>query len=142
MTTPQPSERDDNKTIEEEVSVILDEVEGIINDPSESVERKKEAQTMIQRAIEKGSSGGGGGGGSKGKIREDLRKRYEYITRLYYNSQIEQLEVIRHTLKRQIEQEGEESSYTSPKSLEELKKDLKECEKTIESHKNLLERLQ
>lgn len=142
MTTPQPSERDDNKTIEEEVSVILDEVEGIINDPSESVERKKEAQTMIQRAIEKGSSGGGGGASSKGKIREDLRKRYEYITRLYYNSQIEQLEVIRHTLKRQIEQEGEESSYTSPKSLEELKKDLKECEKTIESHKKLLERLQ
>lgn len=141
MTTPQPSERDDNKTIEEEVSVILDEVEGIINDPSESVERKKEAQTMIQRAIEKGSSSGGGGG-SKGKIREDLRKRYEYITRLYYNSQIEQLEVIRHTLKRQIEQEGEESSYTSPKSLEELKEDLKECEKTIESHKKLLERLQ
>lgn len=141
MTTAQPSERDDNKTIEEEVSVILDEVEGIINDPSEPVERKKEAQTMIQRAIEKGSSSGGGGGGSKGKIREDLRKRYEYITRLYYNSQIEQLEVIRYTLKRQIEQEGEESSYTSPKSLEELKKDLKECEETIESHKKLLERL-
>jgi hypothetical protein len=144
MTTPQPPERDDKETIEEEVSVILDEVEGIINDPSESIERKKEAQTMIQRAIEKGSSssGGGGGGSSKGKIREDLRKRYEYITKLYYNSQIEELEVIRHTLKRQIEQEGEESSYTSPKSLEELKKDLKECEKTIESHKKFLERLQ
>ncbi len=141
MTTPQPSEGDDNETIEKEVSVILDEVEGIINDPSESIERKKEAQTMIQRAIEKGSSSSGGGG-SKGKIREDLRKRYEYITRLYYNSQIEELEVIRHTLKRQIEQEGEGSSYTSPKSLEELKKDLKECEKTIESHKKLLERLQ
>jgi hypothetical protein len=142
MTTPHPSERDDNGTIEKEVSVILDEVEGIINDPSESIERKKEAQTMIQRAIEKGSSSGGGGGGSKGKIREDLRKRYEYITKLYYNSQIQELEVIRHTLKRQIEQEGEESSYTSPKSLEELKKDLKECEKTIESHKKFLERLQ
>jgi ArsR family metal-binding transcriptional regulator len=137
MTTPQPPERDDKETIEDEVSVILDEVEDIINDPSESIERKKEAETMIQRAIEKGSSGA-----SKGKIREDLRKRYEYITKLYYNSQIEQLEVIRHTLKRQIEQEGEESSYTSPKSLEELKKDLKECEKTIESHKKFLERLQ
>lgn len=141
MTTPHPSERDDNGTIEKEVSVILDEVEGIINDPSESIERKKEAQTMIQRAIEKGSSSGGGSS-SKGKIREDLRKRYEYITKLYYNSQIEELEVIRHTLKRQIEQEGEESSYTSPKSLEELKKDLKECEKTIDSQKKFLERLQ
>lgn len=142
MTTPQPSERDNNETIEKEVSVILEEVEGIINDPSESIERKKEAQTMIQRAIEKGSSSAAGGGASKGKIREDLRKRYEYITRLYYNSQIEQLEVIRHTLKRQIEQEGGESSYISPKSLEELKKDLKECEKSIESHKKLLDRLQ
>lgn len=135
MTTPQPSEEDD-ETIEKEVSVILDEVEAIINDPSESIERKKEAQTMIQRAIEKGSSISGG----EGKIREDIRKRYEYITRMYYNTQIQELEVIKETLKTQIEQE-KESSYTSPKRLEELKKDLKESERTIDSHKKLLERL-
>jgi signal transduction protein with GAF and PtsI domain len=134
MTKP-PSEKDD-ETIEKEVSVILDEVEIIINDPSESVERKKEAQTMIQRAIEKGSIIDG-----KGKIREDIRKRYEYITRMYYNEQIQELEVIKETLKRQIEEE-QKSSFTSPKRLEELKKDLKECEKTIESYKKLLEKLQ
>jgi signal transduction protein with GAF and PtsI domain len=133
MTKP-PSEKDD-ETIEKEVSVILDEVEIIINDPSESVERKKEAQTMIQRAIEKGSTIDG-----KGKIREDVRKRYEYITRMYYNEQIQELEVIKETLKRQIEVE-QKSSFTSPKRLEELKKDLKECEKTIESYKKLLEKL-
>jgi signal transduction protein with GAF and PtsI domain len=133
MTKP-PSEKDD-ETIEKEVSVILDEVEIIINDPSESVERKKEAQTMIQRAIEKGSTIDG-----KGKIREDIRKRYEYITRMYYNEQIQELEVIKETLKRQIEVE-QKSSFTSPKRLEELKKDLKECEKTIESYKKLLEKL-
>jgi hypothetical protein len=39
--------------MEKEMSHILDEAEAIINDPSESVERKKEAQTLIQRAIEK-----------------------------------------------------------------------------------------
>jgi hypothetical protein len=42
--------------MEKEMSHILDEAEAIINDPSESVERKKEAQTLIQRAIEKSSS--------------------------------------------------------------------------------------
>jgi len=40
MTTPRPSEGDDNGAIEKEVSVILDEVESIIKDPSESIERK------------------------------------------------------------------------------------------------------
>jgi hypothetical protein len=35
--------------MEKEMSHILDEAEAIINDPSESVERKKEAQTLIQR---------------------------------------------------------------------------------------------
>jgi len=91
---------------------------------------------------QRGRSSSSSSGGSKGRIREDLRKRYEYITRLYYNLRIEELEVIRHTLQRQIKQEGEELSYTSHKGLEELKKDLKECERTIESHKKLLERLQ
>jgi chromosome segregation ATPase len=137
MTTPQPSEGDDVETIEKEVSVVLDEVEAIINDPSESIERKKEAHTMIQRAIEKGSTTIRG----KGKIREDLRKRYECITRMYYNSQIQQLEVIKDTLKTRIEQE-KESYYASSKQLDELNRDLKECENTIESHKNLLEKLQ
>ena len=137
MTTPQPSERNDVKTIEKEVSVILDEVEAIINDPSESIERKKEAQTMIQRAIEKGSTTIRG----KGTILEDLTKRYECIIRMYYNSQIEQLEVIKDTLKTRIEQE-KQSSYVTSKQLDELNRDLKECESTIESHKNLLEKLQ
>ena len=137
MTTPQPSEEDDVETIEKEVSVVLDEVEAIINDPSESIERKKEAQTMIQRAIEKGSTTIRG----KGTILEDIRKRYEYITRMYYNSQIQQLEVIKDTLKTRIEQE-KQSSYVTSKQLDELNRDLKECENTIESHKNLLEKLQ
>lgn len=136
MTKP---EEENVEAIEKEVSVILDEVDAIINDPTETIERKKEAQTMIQRAIEKGSSTINGGG--KGKIGEDLRKRYQYITRMYYNEQIQELEVIKETLKRQIEQE-KGSSYTSSKRLEELKKDLKECERTIDSHKKLLEKLQ
>jgi hypothetical protein len=135
MTKP---EEENEEAIEKEVSVILDEVDAIINDPTETIERKKEAQTMIQRAIEKGSSTISGGG--KGKIGEDLRKRYQYITRMYYNEQIQELEVIKETLKRQIEQE-KGSSYTSSKRLEELKKDLKECERTIDSHKKLLEKL-
>lgn len=136
MTKP---EEENEEAIEKEVSVILDEVDAIINDPTETIERKKEAQTMIQRAIEKGSSTINGGG--KGKIGEDLRKRYQYITRMYYNEQIQELEVIKETLKRQIEQE-KGSSYTSTKRLEELKKDLKECGRTINSHKKLLEKLQ
>jgi hypothetical protein len=136
MTKP---EEENEEAIEKEVSVILDEVDAIINDPTETIERKKEAQTMIQRAIEKGSSTISGGG--KGKIGEDLRKRYQYITRMYYNDQIQELEVIKETLKRQIEQE-KGSSYTSSKRLEELKKDLKECGRTIDSHKKLLEKLQ
>lgn len=136
MTKP---EEENEEAIEKEVSVILDEVDAIINDPTETIERKKEAQTMILRAIEKGSSTISGGG--KGKIGEDLRKRYQYITRMYYNEQIQELEVIKETLKRQIEQE-KGSSYTSSKRLEELKKDLKECGRTIDSHKKLLEKLQ
>lgn len=136
MTKP---EEENVEAIEKEVSVILDEVDAIINDPTETIERKKEAQTMIQRAIEKGSSTINSGG--KGKIGEDLRKRYQYITRMYYNEQIQELEVIKETLKRQIEQE-KGSSYTSSKRLEELKKDLKECGRTIDSHKKLLEKLQ
>ena len=136
MTKP---EEENEETIEKEVSVILDEVDAIINDPTETIERKKEAQTLIQRAIEKGSSTISGGG--KGKIGEDLRKRYQYITRMYYNEQIQELEVIKQTVKRQIEQE-KASSYTSSKRLEELKKDLKECERTIDSNKKLLEKLQ
>ena len=43
-------ERDE--AMEKEISHILDEAEAIINEPSESVERK-EAQTLIRRAIEK-----------------------------------------------------------------------------------------
>jgi ElaB/YqjD/DUF883 family membrane-anchored ribosome-binding protein len=137
MTTPEGDKGED--AIDDEVSVVLDEVEAIINDPSESVERKKEAQTMIQRAIEKGSNNMSG----EGKIREDIRKRYEHIARMYYNIQIQELEVIKETLKTQIAQEEKEStSYRSSKRLEELKKDLKECESTIESHKKLLERFQ
>ena len=134
MTTPL-SEKDE--AIEKEVSVILGEVEAIINDPSESVERKKEAQSMIQRAIEKGSTSGG-----TGKIREEVRKRYEYITKMYYNTQIQELEVIKETLKRQIEQEQESSSSSSLQRLEELKRDLEECERTMESHRKFLENLQ
>ncbi len=137
MTRPEGQNEDE--AIKKEVSVILDEVEAIINDPSESVERKKEAQTMIQRAIEKGGSSSSG----EGKTREDIRKRYEHIARIYYNTHIQELEVIKETLKTQIEQEEKESiSHRSPKRLEELKKDLKECENTIESHKNLLEKFQ
>jgi hypothetical protein len=60
---------------------------------------------------------------------------------MYYNEQIQVLEVIKETLKRQIEQE-KGSSYTSSKLLAELKKDLIECEWTIDSQKKLLEKLQ
>ena len=49
MATPEG----DDEAMEKEMSHILDEAEAIINDPSESVERKKEAQILIQRAIEK-----------------------------------------------------------------------------------------
>ncbi len=134
MTTPSEEEKGEEE-IEKELSHILDEVEGIIYDPSESIERKKEAQTMIQRAIEKGSSSS-----SKTKSGEELRKRYVYITRMYYTRQIQELEVIKGTLKRQIEEE--EESPLSPKHAEELKRDLEECERTIELHKKLLEKLE
>jgi hypothetical protein len=134
MTTPSEEEKGE-ESIEKELSHILDEVEAVINDPSESVERKKEAQTMIQRAVEKGSSGS-----IQTKSGEELRKRYVYITRMYYTRQIEELEVIRETLKRQIEQEVE--SPPIPQHAEELKRDLEECERTIELHKKLLEKLE
>src|SRR5215208_5678662 len=132
MTTPSEEEKG-KEAIEKELSHILDEVEAIIYDSSESVERKKEAQTMIQRAIKKGTSS------SKTKSGEELRKRYVYITRMYYTRQIQELEVIKGTLKRQIE---EEDSPPSPQYTEELKRDLEECERTIELHKKLLEKLQ
>jgi hypothetical protein len=135
MTTPSEEEKGE-ESIEKELSHILNEVEGIIYDPSESVERKKEAQKMIQRAIEKGSSGSS----SKTKSGEELRKRYVYITRMYYTRQIQELEVIKGTLKRQIEEE--EESPPSPQHAEELKRDLEECERTIELHKKLLEKLE
>ena len=128
MTTPE----DDDEAMEKEMSHILDEVEAIINDPSESVERKKEAQTLIQRAIEKSSS--------KTKSGEEFRKRYLYISRIYYMRQIQELEVIKETLKRQIEQEVE--SPPIPQHAEELKRDLEECERTMELHKKLLEKLE
>ena len=134
MTTPSEEEKGE-EAIEKELSHILDEVEAIIYDSSESVERKKEAQTMIQRAIEKGSSSS-----SKTKSGEELRKRYVYITRMYYTRQIQELEVIKGTLKRQIEEE--EDSPPSPQYAEELKRDLEECESTIELHKKLLEKLE
>jgi hypothetical protein len=134
MTTPSEEEKGE-ESIEKELSHILDEVEAVINDPSESVERKKEAQTMIQRAVEKGSSGS-----IQTKSGEELRKRYVYITRMYYTRQIEELEVIRETLKRQIEQEVK--SPPIPQHAEELKRDLEECERTIELHKKLLEKLE
>jgi ElaB/YqjD/DUF883 family membrane-anchored ribosome-binding protein len=134
MTTPSEEENGE-ESIQKELSHILDEVEAVINDPSESVERKKEAQTMIQRAVEKGSSGS-----IQTKSGEELRKRYVYITRMYYTRQIEELEVIRETLKRQIEQEVE--SPPIPQHAEELKRDLEECERTIELHKKLLEKLE
>jgi hypothetical protein len=134
MTTPSEEEKGE-ESIEKELSHILDEVEAVINDPSESVERKKEAQTMIQRAVEKGSSDS-----IQTKSGEELRKRYVYITRMYYTRQIEELEVIRETLKRQIEQEVE--SPPIPQHAEELKRDLEECERTIELHKKLLEKLE
>jgi ElaB/YqjD/DUF883 family membrane-anchored ribosome-binding protein len=133
MTTPSEEEKGE-EAIEKELSHILDEVEAIIYDSSESVERKKEAQTMIQRAIEKGSSS------SKTKSGEELRKRYVYITRMYYTRQIQELEVIKGTLKRQIEEE--DSPLPSPQYTEELKSDLEECERTIELHKKLLEKLE
>lgn len=134
MSTPSEEEKGE-ESIEKELSHILDEVEAVINDPSESVERKKEAQTMIQRAVEKGSSGS-----IQTKSGEELRKRYVYITRMYYTRQIEELEVIGETLKRQIEQEVE--SPPIPQHAEELKRDLEECERTIELHKKLLEKLE
>jgi ElaB/YqjD/DUF883 family membrane-anchored ribosome-binding protein len=133
MTTPSEEEKGE-EAIEKELSHILDEVEAIIYDSSESVERKKEAQTMIQRAIEKSSSS------SKTKSGEELRKRYVYITRMYYTRQIQELEVIKGTLKRQIEEE--DSPLPSPQYTEELKSDLEECERTIELHKKLLEKLE
>ena len=135
MTTPS-EEKEKEEEIEKELSHILDEVEAIINDPSESVERKKEAQTMIQRAIEKGSSST-----SKTKGGEELRKRYVYIMRMYYTRQIQELEVIKETLKRQIKEE-EKSPRPSPQRAEELKRDLEECESTIEVHKKLLEKME
>jgi hypothetical protein len=117
--------------MEKEISHILDEAEAIINEPSESVERKKEAQTLIRRAIEKSSS--------KTKRGEELRKRYVYISRIYYRRLIQELEVIKETLKRQIE---EEDSASLSQSAEELKRDLEECERTIELHKELLEKIE
>jgi ElaB/YqjD/DUF883 family membrane-anchored ribosome-binding protein len=132
MTTPSEEEKGE-EAIEKELSDILDEVEAIIYDSSESVERKKEAQRMIQRAIKKGTSS------SKTKSGEELRKRYVYITWMYYTRQIQELEVIKGTLKRQIE---EEDSPPSPQYTEELKRDLEECERTIELHKKLLEKLE
>ena len=126
MTTPE----DDEEAMEKETSIILDEAEAIINDPSESVERKKEAQSLIRRAIEKSSS--------KTKRGEELRKRYVYISRIYYRRLIQELEVIKETLKRQIEEE----SSSLPQGAEELKRDLEECEKTIESHKKFLEKME
>ena len=133
MTTPtEEEEEEEGKAMEKELSHILDEVEAVINDPSESVERKKEAQVMIKRAIEKGSSN------SKTKSGEKLRKRYVYITRMHYTRQIQELEVIKETLKRQIEEE----SSSLPHHAEELRRDLEECEKTIESHKKFLEKME
>jgi hypothetical protein len=128
MTTP--SEQED-EAMEKEISHILDEAEAIINEPSESVERKKEAQTLIRRAIEKSSS--------KTKRGEELRKRYVYISRIYYRRQIQELELIKETLKRQIE---EEDSVSLPQRAEELKRDLEECERTIELHKRFLEKIE
>jgi ElaB/YqjD/DUF883 family membrane-anchored ribosome-binding protein len=136
MTTPSEEEKGE-EAIEKELSHILDEVEAIIYDSSESVERSKEAQTMIQRAIEKGSSSSSK---TKTKSGEELRKRYLYITRMYYTRQIQELEVIKGTLKRQIEEE--EESPPSPQYAEELKRDLEECERTIELHKKFLEKLE
>jgi len=127
MATPEG----DDEAMEKEISHILDEAEAIINEPSESVERKKEAQTLIRRAIEKSSS--------KTKRGEELRKRYVYISRIYYRRLIQELEVIKETLKRQIE---EEDSASLSQSAEELKRDLEECERTIELHKELLEKIE
>ena len=127
MATPEG----DDEAMEKEISHILDEAEAIINDPSESVERKKEVQTLIQRAIEKSSS--------KTKSGEEFRKRYLYISRIYYMRQIQELEVIKEALKRQIEEEG---SSSLPQRAEELRRDLEECEKTIESHKKFLEKME
>jgi exonuclease VII large subunit len=124
-----PSEEDD-EAMEKETSHILDEAEAIINEPSESPERKKEAQTLIRRAIEKSSS--------KTKRGEELRKRYVYISRIYYRRQIQELEVIKETLKRQIEEEDS----ASPQRVEELKRDLDECERSIELHKKFLEKIE
>jgi DNA repair exonuclease SbcCD ATPase subunit len=135
MTTPseEEEEEEEDEAMEKEISHILDEAEAIINEPSESVERKKEAQTLIRRAIEKSSS--------KTKRGEELRKRYVYISRIYYRRLIQELEVIKETLKRQIEEEEEDSASLS-QSAEELKRDLEECERTIELHKELLEKIE
>jgi hypothetical protein len=132
MTTPS----EEQEEMEKELSHILDEIEAIINDPSESTERKKEAQMMIQRAVEKSSSI------SKTKSgQEELRKRYVYITRMYFTRQIQKLEVIKETLKIQI---GEEESSPSPslQRAKELERDLEECDRTIESHRKFLEKLE
>ena len=138
LTSSSSPSEDQDQALEKELSLILDEVEAIMNDPSESIERKKEAQTMIQRAIEKGSSNSHNS--SESKIGEELRKRYVYITKMYYDRQIEGLEVIKATLKRQIEEE--EKSPKSPQRLEELKRDLEECERTIELHKDFLQKVE
>ncbi len=138
MTSPSSPSEDQDQALEKELSLILDEVEAIINDPSESIERKKEAQTMIQRAIEKGSSNSDNS--SESKIGEEFRKRYVYITKMYYDRQIEELDVIKATLKRQIE--DEEKSPKSPQRLKELERDLEECERTIESHKHFLRKVE
>ena len=61
---------------------------------------------------------------------------------MHYTRQIQELEVIKGTLKRQIEQEEEESPLPSPQYAEELKRDLEECESTIELHKKFLEKLE
>jgi ElaB/YqjD/DUF883 family membrane-anchored ribosome-binding protein len=137
MITPSEEQEKEEQEIEKELSHILDEVEAIINDPSESVERKKEAKTMIQRAVEKGGSDSRR---SKTKTGEELRKRYVYITKMYYTRQIQELEVIKETLNRQIEEE--EGSSPSRQRAKDLKRDLEECERTIESHRKFLDKLE
>jgi hypothetical protein len=57
---------------------------------------------------------------------------------MHYTRQIQELEVIKETLKRQIEEE----SSSLPQHAEELRRDLEECEKTIESHKKFLEKME
>jgi hypothetical protein len=59
---------------------------------------------------------------------------------MHYTRQIQELEVIKETLKRQIEEEQE--SRPSSQRAEELKRDLEECERNIELHKKFLEKLE